>query len=106
MLIILIFEKRKTYLLHLKLSLGSTRSRSSASEDCSVTMSVSSIPESQRKNLNALGRSANNINIIKSENRRQSLANCANDCLFFMLFIQLFFICFSKSILIFADEIL
>ena len=39
------FEKRKTYLLHLKLSLGSTRSRSSASEDCSVTMSVSSIPE-------------------------------------------------------------
>ena len=25
---------------------------------------------------------------------------------FFMLFIQLFFICFSKSILIFADEIL
>lgn len=39
------FEKRKTYLLHLKLPLGSTRSRSSASEDCSVTMSVSSIPE-------------------------------------------------------------
>ena len=39
------FEKRKTYLLHLKLSLGSTRSRSIASEDCSVTMSVSSIPE-------------------------------------------------------------
>ena len=39
------FEKRKTYLLHLKLSLGSTRSRSSASGDCSVTMSVSSIPE-------------------------------------------------------------
>ena len=39
------FEKRKTYLLHLKLSLDSTRSRSSASEDCSVTMSVSSIPE-------------------------------------------------------------
>lgn len=39
------FEKRKTYLLHLKLSLGSTRSRPSASEDCSVTMSVSSIPE-------------------------------------------------------------
>ena len=39
------FEKRKTYLLHLKLSLGSTKSRSSASEDCSVTMSVSSIPE-------------------------------------------------------------
>ena len=39
------FEKRKTYLLHLKLSLGSTRFRSSASEDCSVTMSVSSIPE-------------------------------------------------------------
>ena len=39
------FEKRKTYLLHLKLSLGSTRSRSSASEDCSVTMSVSSISE-------------------------------------------------------------
>ena len=39
------FEKRKTYLLHLKLLLGSTRSRSSASEDCSVTMSVSSIPE-------------------------------------------------------------
>ena len=39
------FEKRKTYLLHLKLSLGSTRSRSSTSEDCSVTMSVSSIPE-------------------------------------------------------------
>ena len=39
------FEKRKTYLLHLKLSLGSTRSRSSASEDCSVTMSVSSIPD-------------------------------------------------------------
>lgn len=39
------FEKRKTYLLHLKLSLGSTRSRSSASEDFSVTMSVSSIPE-------------------------------------------------------------
>ena len=39
------FEKRKTYLLHLNLSLGSTRSRSSTSEDCSVTMSVSSIPE-------------------------------------------------------------
>ena len=39
------FEKRKTYLLHLKLPLGSTRSRSSASEDFSVTMSVSSIPE-------------------------------------------------------------
>lgn len=40
-----LFEKRKTYLLHLKLSLGSTRTRSSASEDFSVTMSVSSIPE-------------------------------------------------------------
>ena len=39
------FEKRKTYLLHLKLPLGSTRTRSSASEDFSVTMSVSSIPE-------------------------------------------------------------
>lgn len=39
------FEKRKTYLLHLKLPLNYTRSRSSASEDCSVTMSVSSIPE-------------------------------------------------------------
>lgn len=39
------FEKRKTYLLHLKLPLGSTRSRSSASEDFSVTMSVSSISE-------------------------------------------------------------
>ena len=39
------FEKRKTNLLHLNLSLGATRSRSSASEDCSVTMSVSSIPE-------------------------------------------------------------
>ena len=41
------FEKRKTYLLHLKLSLGSTRSRSSASEDCSVTMSVSSFRNSK-----------------------------------------------------------
>lgn len=39
------FEKRKTYLLHLKLPLGSTRTRSNASEDFSVTMSVSSIPE-------------------------------------------------------------
>ena len=39
------FEKRKTYLLHLKLPLNHTRSRSSASEDFSVTMSVSSIPE-------------------------------------------------------------
>ena len=39
------FEKRKTYLLHLKLPLNYTRSRSSASEDFSVTMSVSSIPE-------------------------------------------------------------
>lgn len=39
------FERNRTYILHLKLSLGSTRSRSSASEDCSVTMSVSSIPE-------------------------------------------------------------
>ena len=39
------FEKRKTYLLHLKLPLYNTRSRSSASEDFSVTMSVSSIPE-------------------------------------------------------------
>ena len=39
------FEKRKTYLLHLKLPLNYTRTRSSASEDFSVTMSVSSIPE-------------------------------------------------------------
>ena len=39
------FEKRKTYLLHLKLPLNHTRTRSSASEDFSVTMSVSSIPE-------------------------------------------------------------
>ena len=39
------FERNRTCILHLKLSLGSTRSRSSASEDCSVTMSVSSIPE-------------------------------------------------------------
>lgn len=43
------FEKRKTYLLHLKLSLGSTRSRSSASEDCSVTMSVSSFRNSKER---------------------------------------------------------
>ena len=39
------FERNRTYILHLKLSLGSTSSRSSASEDFSVTMSVSSIPE-------------------------------------------------------------
>lgn len=39
------FEKRKTYLLHLKLPLYNTRTRSSASEDFSVTMSVNSIPE-------------------------------------------------------------
>ena len=39
------FEKRKTYLLHLKLPLNHTRSRSSASDGFSVTMSVSSIPE-------------------------------------------------------------
>ena len=39
------FEKRKTYLLHLKLPLNHTRTRSSASEDFSVTMSVNSIPE-------------------------------------------------------------
>ena len=39
------FEKRKTYLLHLKLPLNYTRSRSSASEDFSIAMSVSSIPE-------------------------------------------------------------
>lgn len=39
------FEKRKTYLLHLKLPLNHTRTRSNASEDFSVTMSVGSIPE-------------------------------------------------------------
>ena len=39
------FERNRTCILHLKLPLNYTRSRSSASEDCSVTMSVSSIPE-------------------------------------------------------------
>ena len=39
------FERNRTYILHLKLPLNHTRSRSSASEDFSVTMSVSSIPE-------------------------------------------------------------
>ena len=43
------FEKRKTYLLHLKLPLYNTRSRSSASEDCSVTMSVSSFRNSKER---------------------------------------------------------
>ena len=39
------FERNRTCILHLKLPLNHSRSRSSASEDCSVTMSVSSIPE-------------------------------------------------------------
>ena len=39
------FERNRTYILHLKLPLYNTRFRSSASEDFSVTMSVSSIPE-------------------------------------------------------------
>lgn len=39
------FERNRTYILHLKLPLYNTRTRSSASEDFSVTMSVSSIPE-------------------------------------------------------------
>ena len=39
------FERNRTCILHLKLPLNYTRSRSSASEDFSVTMSVSSIPE-------------------------------------------------------------
>ena len=39
------FERNRTCILHLKLPLNYTRSRSSASEDFSVTMSVSSISE-------------------------------------------------------------
>ena len=38
-------ERNRTYILHLKLPLNHTRTRSNASEDFSVTMSVSSIPE-------------------------------------------------------------
>ena len=42
-----------------------------------------------------LGRSANNINIIKSEKRGNRLQIVQTIVLFFMLFIQLFFICFT-----------
>lgn len=80
------FEKRKTYLLHLKLSHGSTRSRSSASEDCSVTMSVSSIPEQQRKNLNALGRSANNI-ILLSQKIEGNRLQIVQSIVFFLCYL-------------------
>lgn len=40
-----VFERKRTFVLHLKLPLNHTRTRSNASEDFSVTMSVSSISE-------------------------------------------------------------
>ena len=40
-----VFERMRTFVLHLKLPLNHTRTRSNASEDFSVTMSVGSIPE-------------------------------------------------------------
>ena len=40
-----VFERKRTFVLHLKLPLYNTRTRSNASGDFSVTMSVSSIPE-------------------------------------------------------------